>query len=76
MLLLIRDPGSGYRHVALALAHPLAACEGSSQRYRCIEHREPAQRVGLTLSDEIQLVTGPSTRARACHHQSAKQFSV
>jgi 5-methyltetrahydrofolate--homocysteine methyltransferase len=35
-----------------------------------------AQRIGITLSDEFQLVPEQSTSALVCHHPAAKYFSI
>jgi 5-methyltetrahydrofolate--homocysteine methyltransferase len=35
-----------------------------------------ADRIGITLSDEFQLVPEQSTSALVCHHPRAKYFSV
>ena len=62
-----------YRGARFSLGYP--ACPEMEDRHKVVELLRP-ERVGVTLSDELQLHPEQSTDAFVFHHPEAKYFSV
>jgi 5-methyltetrahydrofolate--homocysteine methyltransferase len=62
-----------YRGARFSLGYP--ACPDMEDRRKVVELLRP-ERVGVTLSDELQLHPEQSTDAFVFHHPEAKYFSV
>lgn len=62
-----------YRGCRLSLGYP--ACPDMEDRHKVVELLRP-ERVGVTLSEELQLHPEQSTDAFVLHHPEAKYFSV
>ncbi|MFI2365110.1 methionine synthase [Promicromonospora sp. NPDC019610] len=62
-----------YRGARMSLGYP--ACPDMEDRHKVVELLRP-ERVGVTLSDELQLHPEQSTDAFVFHHPEAKYFSV
>ncbi len=62
-----------YRGARFSLGYP--ACPDMEDRHKVVELLRP-ERVGVTLSDELQLHPEQSTDAFVFHHPEAKYFSV
>ncbi|WP_098465279.1 methionine synthase [Isoptericola jiangsuensis] len=62
-----------YRGARMSLGYP--ACPDMEDRRKVVELLRP-ERVGVTLSDELQLHPEQSTDAFVLHHPEAKYFSV
>jgi 5-methyltetrahydrofolate--homocysteine methyltransferase len=62
-----------YRGARFSLGYP--ACPDMEDRHKVVELLRPG-RVGVTLSEELQLHPEQSTDAFVLHHPEAKYFSV
>ncbi|RZS61105.1 methionine synthase (B12-dependent) [Xylanimonas ulmi] len=62
-----------YRGARMSLGYP--ACPNMEDRHKVVELLRP-ERVGVTLSEELQLHPEASTDAFVFHHPDAKYFSV
>ncbi len=63
----------GYRGARFSLGYP--ACPDMTDRHKLVDLLRP-ERIGVTLSDELQLHPELSTDAFVFHHPEAKYFSV
>jgi 5-methyltetrahydrofolate--homocysteine methyltransferase len=62
-----------YRGARFSLGYP--ACPEMEDRHKVVELLRP-ERVGVSLSEELQLHPEQSTDAFVFHHPEAKYFSV
>ena len=62
-----------YRGARFSFGYP--ACPNMEDRHKIVELLEP-ERIGVTLSEELQMHPEQTTDALVMHHPEAKYFSV